>query len=175
VDHPLHPHAEVLIRPWRLAAFVAGSIAFVELLVLVVIGGGALVEAVSSRVEVAAREHALATPKAEKPQPTTPAKREAAKLPRTKTVVLVLNGNGRTGAAAAAAARVRRDGYKIGAVGNARHTGYSHDLVMFRPGFAGEGRRLAHDLGVGTRRVGPLDGIRIGELGRAHTVLVLGA
>jgi hypothetical protein len=70
---------------------------------------------------------------------------------------------------------VTRDGYKIGAVGNARHTGYSHDLVMFRPGFAGEGRRLAHDLGVGTRRVGPLDGIRIGELGRAHTVLVLGA
>ena len=165
----------MLVRPWRLAALVAGSIALVELLVLLAIGGGALVGTVSSRLEAAAKEHALATPKAGKPKPATPAKREAAKLPRSKTVVLVLNGNGRTGAAAAAAARVKRDGYKIGAVGNAPHTGFRHDLVMFRPGFSGEARRLAHDVGIGARRVSPLDGVRLRDLGRAHAVLVLGA
>jgi LytR cell envelope-related transcriptional attenuator len=175
VDHPLHPSVDVLVRPWRLAAFVAGSIALVELLVLLAIGGGALVGAVSSRLDAAAKEHALATPQAGEPKPTTPAKRESAELPRSKTVVLVRNGNGRTGAAAAAATRVRRDGYKIGAVGNAPHTGFPHDLVMFRPGFSGEARRLAHDMGVGPRRVSPLDGIRLRDLGRAHAVLVLGA
>ena len=165
----------MLVRPWRLAAFVAGSIALVELLVLLVIGGGALVDFASTRLETAAKQHALATPKADKPKPATPTKREAAKLPRSKTVVLVLNGNGRTGAAAAAATRVRSDGYKIGAVGNAPHTGFPHDLVMFRPGFSGEARRLAHDIGIGMRRVSPLDGIRLRDLGRAHAVLVLGA
>jgi LytR cell envelope-related transcriptional attenuator len=175
VDHPLQSPVDVLVRPWRLAALVAGCIAVVELLILLAIGGGALLDSVSSRLEVAAKQQALATPRADKPKPTTPAKREAAELPRTKTVVLVLNGNGRTGAAAAAAARVKRDGYKIGAVGNAPHTGFPHDLVMFRPGFSGEGRRLAHDLGIGTRRVSPLDGIRLRDLGRAHAVLVLGA
>ena len=175
MDHPLQPPVDVLVRPWRLAALVAGSIAVVELLVLLAIGGGALVDSVSSRLEAAAKQHALATPKADKPKPTTPAKREAAELPRSKTFVLVLNGNGRTGAAAAAADRVKRNGYKIGGVGNAPHTGFPHDLVMFRPGFSGEGRRLAHDLGVGTRRVSPLDGIRLRDLGRAHAVLVLGA
>jgi LytR cell envelope-related transcriptional attenuator len=175
VDHPLQPPVDVLVRPWRVAAFVAGSIALVELLVLLVIGGGALVDFASSRLDAAAQQHALATPKADKPRPATPAKREAAKLPRSKTFVLVLNGNGRTGAAAAAAQRVKHDGYKIGGVGNAPHTGFPHDLVMFRPGFAGEARRLAHDLGVGSRRVSPLDGIRLRDLGRAHAVLVLGA
>jgi hypothetical protein len=173
VDHPLHPPVELLVRPWRTAAFVAGSVALVELLILLVIGGGALVETVSARVELAAKEHALATPKLDRQQPTTPTKREAAELPRAKTIVVVLNGNGRTGAAAAAARRVKRNGYKVGAVGNAPHTGFAHDLVMFRPGFSGEARRLARDFG--TKRVGPLDGIRIGELGRAHAVIVLGA
>ncbi len=178
MDHPLQPPASIsraLDHPWRLAALVAGSIALLELFVLLAIGGGALVEAVSSRVEIAAREHALASPGNDKQKPASHAraKPEAPKLPRSKTVVLVLNGNGRTGAAAAAATRVKRDGYKIGAVGNAPHTGFAHDLVMFRPGFAGEGRRLAHDYG--TRHVGPLDGLRVRDLGRAHAVLVLGA
>ena len=40
-------------------------------------------------------------------------------------------------------------------------------------GFAGEGRRLAKDLGV--KQVGPLDGMRASELGRAQVVFILGA
>jgi hypothetical protein len=174
VDHPLPP-PDVLVRPWRVAAFVAASIAAVELLLLLAIGGSSLAHAVSSRVEIAARDHALAP--AKKHEPATSTRKRTppapAKLPRDKTVVLVLNGNGRTGAAATAAARVTGRGYKIGAVGNAGRTDFPQSFVMFKPGFSGEGRRLAHDLGL--KRVGPLDGMRINELGRAHAVLILGA
>jgi hypothetical protein len=85
---------------------------------------------------------------------------------------MVLNGNGRHGAAAAAASRVRRHGYRIRSVGNASRMSYSHSLVMFRPGYEGEGRRLAHDLGV--RLVGPLDGIRPAQLHGAQAVLIIG-
>lgn len=174
MDHPLAP-PDALVRPWRLAAFIATSIAAVELLLLLVIGGGALVEMVSDRVQLAARERALAPAATHKSKPATrkPTPVAAAKLTRRKTVVLVLNGNGRTGAAATAAARVRSEGYKIGAVGNAPHSDFASSLVMFKPGFAGEGRRLARDLGV--KQVGPLDGLRVRDLGEAHAVFILGA
>jgi hypothetical protein len=175
VDHPLQP-PDALVRPWRLAAFVAASIAAVELLLLLGIGGGALAGALSDRLQLEATERALAPvarPDKAKPAARKPAPVAAAKVPRGKTVVLVLNGNGRTGAAAAAASRVKSEGYRVGAVGNAARTDFSQSLVMFKPGFAGEGRRLARDLGV--RRVGPLDGIRVRDLGKAHAVFILGA
>jgi hypothetical protein len=44
---------------------------------------------------------------------------------------------------------------------------------MYRAGFAPEALRLARDLGI--RMVGPLDGIRSGQLGGAHAVVVVGA
>jgi LytR cell envelope-related transcriptional attenuator len=175
VDHPLPP-PDLLVRPWRVAAIVAASIAAVELLVLLAIGGGELAQAVSSRVQVAAKEHALAPAKHERKPAAgkrNSAKPQVAKLARGKTVVLVLNGNGRTGAAAEAASRVMREGYRVGAVGNAPRTDFQRTFVMFKPGFAGEGRRLARDLGVG--RAGPLDGMRVKDLGRAHAVVILGA
>ena len=56
-------------------------------------------------------------------------------------------------------------------IGNAA-TIMPHSLVMFRPGFAGEGRRLARDLHV--RIVRPLDGMRTSRLLGAHLVLILG-
>jgi hypothetical protein len=170
VDHPLAAQ-DALVRPWRLAAYIAGGIAAAELLLLLVIGGGALVQTVSQRVQLAARERALAAPHKQ----AVKRKREpaaAAKTPRRRTVVMVLNGNGRTGAAASAASRVRSRGYRIGAVGNAPRTDFARNLVMYKPGYVGEGRRLAHDLGV--KQVGPLDGIRARELGRAQIVFILG-
>jgi hypothetical protein len=100
-----------------------------------------------------------------------PAPAPVAKVPRSRTIVLVLNGNGRTGAAATAASRVQSRGYKIGAVENAPRQ-VERSLVMYKPGFAGEGTRLGKDLGV--ELVGPLDGMRVGELGRAHVVFILG-
>ena len=97
----------------------------------------------------------------------------AAKLPRTKVRVLVLNGNGRQGAAAVAAARVHGRGYKIGGVANAPSSDFGRSIVMYRPGFVGEGKRLGRDLGVTT--VTPLDGIRVRQLHGAHLVFILGA
>jgi hypothetical protein len=173
VDHPLAA-PDTLVRPWRLAAYIAGAIAVAELLLLLVIGGGALIETVSQRVQLEARQRALAPPKpAEQGVIRKQAPIPAAKTPRGRTVVMVLNGNGRTGAAASAAARVRSRGYRLGTVGNASSTDFARSLVMYKPGFAGEARRLAKDLRV--KQVGPLDGIRARDLGRAHVVFILGA
>jgi hypothetical protein len=172
VDHPLSP-TEALVRPWRTAAYVAVAIAAVELVLLLLLGGGALLDAASARLQLEARDHALASPRgSQKPSVRKPEPAPAAKRSRSATVVLVLNGNGRTGAAAAAAARVTGRGYRIGRVGNASRSDFARSIVMYRPGFVGEGRRLAKDLGV--KQVGPLDGMRAGDLGRAHVVFILG-
>jgi len=177
VDHPLAA-PETLVRPWRTAAYVAAGIAAFELVLLLVIGGAALLDATASRLRLEARDHALA-PAASRSsaerKPATQVRRPAAvaQQSRSDTIVLVLNGNGRTGAAAGAAARVKGKGYRIGRVGNASRTDFGRSLVMYRPGFEGEGRRLARDLGV--RQVGPLDGMRVPSLGRAHLVYILGS
>jgi hypothetical protein len=177
VDHPLHaPPAstEALVRPWRKAAYVAIAIAAFELLLLLAIGGGKLTGLVADRIEGAARQqvlapekHVLVPPVVRKPAAAT----AVAKRPRSKTVVMVLNGNGRTGAAASAASRIQSRGYRVGTVTNAPRQ-VARSIVMYRPGFAGEGRRLGKDLGVG--RVIPLDGMRASALGGAHVVFILG-
>lgn len=170
MDHPL-PAPDALIRPWRTAAYIAAAVAVAELLLLVVIGGGALMGALSDRLQLAAHERVLAPMPQTKPAVHKPAPVPRARVPRSRTVVMVLNGNGRTGAAALAASRVRSRGYTIGTVGNAAQQ-VSRSLVMYKPGFAGEGRRLGKDLGV--KLVVPLDGMRSRQLGRAHVVFVLG-
>jgi hypothetical protein len=173
VDHPLTAPDSPTI-PWRTVAYVATAIAVFELMVLLVLGGTSLVTTVSNRVEKAAVERALETPlpdKNAKATIRTPAK-VAAKLPRTQVRVLVLNGNGRQGAAATAAARVQQRGYRIGGVANASRTNFARSIVMYRPGFIGEGRRLARDLGV--KQVTPLDGMRLSQLNGAHVVFILG-
>ena len=104
---------------------------------------------VSDRVELAAQEHVLAPHAADAArgsQSPRPSPRRS--CPRSKTVVLVLNGNGRTGAAAAAASRVTARGYRIGAVANAPRQRLARSIVMYRPGFAGEGSASGKDLGV---------------------------
>lgn len=172
MDHPL-PVPDALIRPWRTAAYIAAAVAVAELLLLVVIGGGALMGALSDRLQLAAQERVLAPvpSRQTKPAALKSAPVPTAKVPRSRTVVMVLNGNGRTGAAAAAASQVRSRGYKIATVGNASRQ-VARSLVMYKPGFAGEGSRLGKDLGV--KLVGPLDGLRAKDLGRAHVVFILG-
>ena len=171
MDHPL-PVPDALIRPWRTAAYIAAAVAVAELLLLVVIGGGALMGALSDRLQLAAQERVLAPAPQIKPAARKATPVPVAKVPRSRTVVMVLNGNGQTGAAAAAASRVQSHGYKVGTVGNAPRQ-VSRSLVMYKPGFAGEGTRLGKDLGV--KLVSPLDGMRAGELGRAHVVFILGS
>jgi hypothetical protein len=172
VDHPLAA-PDALVRPWRTAAYIAVAIAAFELLLLLVLGGGKLAGWASDRMQLAARQHVAAP--VHKARATTPTRKQApvavAKRPRSKTVVLVLNGNGRTGAAASAASRVHARGYKIGKVTNAPER-VPRSIVMYKPGFAGEGKRLGKDLGV--RLVTPLDGMRARDLGRADVVFILG-
>ena len=173
MDHPL-PAPDALVRPWRTAAYVAVAIAAVELLLLLVIGGGKLAGWATHRMQLAAQQR-VAAPIHHKAQAPAVQRKQSppavAKRPRSRTVVLVLNGNGRTGAAASAASRVQGRGYRVGNVTNAPEL-VPRSIVMYKPGFAGEGRRLGKDLGVSL--VTPLDGMRPKDLGRAQLVFILG-
>ncbi len=174
VDHPIRlDRAELAVRPWRTATLVVAGIAALELVLLVMIGGALLAKPDHpARKAAPAKAKAVTTTHAAKHAPVKATKAVAAELPRRKVTVLVLNGNGRQGAAAAAASRVSRRGYRIGLVANAPSHDYATSLVMYRPGFQGEAKRLARDLGV--KVVSPLDGVRPGQLHGAQAVLILG-
>jgi hypothetical protein len=171
VDAPL-TNPEALVRPWRIASLVAA----VELVLLV----GAALLLLAKPLAHAVRHHAessVLTPAAKKPAAKTVrhhvVKLAAPRLLRSQTEVLVLNGNGRTGAASSAAATLAGMGYRVGGKGNAKRQDYATSVVMYRKGYAAEGRRLATDLHV--RVVGPLDGLKPSALHGAQLAVVLGA
>jgi hypothetical protein len=176
VDHPIRlDRVEIAVRPWRTATVLIAVVAAIELVLLIVAGGALLARSAvdDARPAKKAKPTATATASAKAPAAAAPkAKVVPAELPRRKVRVVVLNGNGRQGAAASAASRVSSRGYRIGVVGNAARHDYAQSIVMYRRGFEGEGRRLAHDLGV--KVVGPLDGMRQGQLHGAHAVFILG-
>jgi len=153
------------VRPWRTAAVVASGVAAVELLALIVTATFLLGHSVTT--------HGAAAAKAASTKPATKTPAARAILPRTRTRVIVLNGNGQAGAAASEAAAIRSRGYRISAVGNAPQSTHGPTLVMYRPGFAAEGHRLARDAGIGI--VTALNGLRPSSLQRAQLVIVLGA
>ena len=157
------------IRPWRTAAVVASGVAVVELVVLIILGAFLIARPFAHRSTRVARHVETAPPAAAttKPKPHRPAI-----LPRGRTRVTVLNGNGETGAAATEADAVRARGYKISFVGNAPQPVTGPSLVMYRPGFAAEGKRLAHDTGL---VASVIDGLKPSLLGRAQVAIVLGS
>ncbi len=187
MNYPLPLDRIQTAQQWRTVTLVVCAVAAVELVLLLVLGGALLVKpadpadvvrtrpifeaAKPGQATAPAVKAAIATKTATRHK--TPSGSLGAELPRRKVHVLVLNGNGRQGAAASAASRVSRRGYKITAVANAPTHDYVHSIVLYRPGFKGEARRFAKDMGV--RIVGPLDGMRPGQLHGAHTVLILGA
>ena len=156
-----------LVRPWRTATLLAAGIAALELVLLLTIAFIAFAPPLSGRSD----DHAVAPAPRVRAEPAPQSSRPA--LPRADTSVLVLNGNGRAGAAAAEAVEVRSHGYVIGGVGNAPRSDYTRTIVMYRPGYRGEGMRLARDLGVET--AAPLDGLRLPDLMGAHLAVVLGS
>ena len=158
-------------QPWRAAAIVAAAIAAVELVLLVLLGLAAVARPLATAVETQAKERALA-PKRAAPAPGRAAV-PPARLPRTRTSVIVLNGNGVTGAAGNAASLVRSLRYLVAGTANAPRTDFRRSLVMYRPGFRGEAFRLADDLNV--KRVVPLDGLRAADLRGAHVALIVGS
>jgi hypothetical protein len=157
------PSFDALVRPWRTATVVVSLVAAAELLVLIVVGIALLGKPLTRHVRAAAKEEVLGAP--DRKQALQP-------LPRKRTRVVVLNGNGLAGAAGATADRVRSKGYPIARVGNASRTNHATSVVMYRPGRRPEGERLARDLGIDV--VGPLDGMRLRSIGRAHAVLIVG-
>jgi hypothetical protein len=164
-----------VVRPWRTAAIVAGSVAALELILL--IGAAALIFA--KPISRVIRHHAAttsATPvKAvhhvhrRRPHPPPP----KPKLARKETKVFVLNGNGRNGVAHSTARKLGALGYEIAGADNAPRQDYATTVVMYRPGYRAEGLRLAHD--VHAKIVGPLDGLRASALDGGQLALILGA
>ena len=153
---------------WRTATIVVTTIAALEFVALAGVAVALLGNPLADHFGTSpAKAAAPRKPVPIRPLPTKPT------LDRSDTVVMVLNGNGRAGAAAAAAQRLRARGYLIGDVGNATRSDYTHTLVMYRPGYAAEAARLAHDERV--RIVSPLDGMRPNQLMGAHLVLVVGS
>jgi hypothetical protein len=165
VEHaqPLRP-----VFPWRLATLVFAAIAVFELLALIAIGA----------VHLAPSAHRTAARTTHVQKHVAPPVRHVAVAPphplraRSAISVLVLNGNGVQGAAAVEAARLQSLGYAPGAARNAPRHDYAQSLVLYKPGFVQEARRLAHDTGV--RLVSPIDGITPARLRGSQLVLILG-
>ena len=166
--------------PWRSAAFIAATVATVELVILLIVGIWLFGKFFSDEVTKATDPTTVARAAVERQleasgvQQEPAAKTAGAKqlLPREETSVLVLNGNGVSGAADKAARKARKKDYVIAGTGNAASDDYPRSIVMYRPGYEAEARRLAKDVDI--RRVVPLDGMRKGELQGAHVALIIG-
>ena len=77
--------------------------------------------------------------------------------PRSSVSVLVLNGNGVSGAAGSLATRLGASGYRSATAADAPRQDYARSVVLYRPGWVREARRLAHDAGVHGRRAARRD------------------
>jgi hypothetical protein len=153
-------------QTWRKAAMAVTVFAALELVALAGLGMALLGNPLSHHLKAeaaAAAEPRVRTGPAALPTKTT--------LKRAETSVIVLNGNGRAGAASTAADRLSARGYLIASTGNAPERS-PRTMVMYRRGYAAEGKRLARDLRV--RLVTPLDGMRPSQLMGAHLVLIIG-
>jgi hypothetical protein len=180
MDHYAPTHD--LTQPWRTRTMVVTAIAAVELVALVAVGvvflgkgwfqserASAVRSATHHHVATTATTHRTTPPPPAKTQPAAPAK---PLLPRARTTVLVLNGNGLAGAAGAEARLLQSHGYPVTSVGNAKRNDYATSLVLYRPGYAGEAQRLAHDAHIAD--VSPLDGLLPSQLGSARVAVIVG-
>ena len=103
-----------------------------------------------------------------------PKQQEATPLrPRSRVSVLVLNGNGASGVAGTTATRLLGRGYHSATATNAAVDNYATSLVLYRPGWEREARRLARDAGI--RLVAALDGRLPAGSERDQLVVILGA
>jgi hypothetical protein len=152
--------------PWRAAALAVGAVALVELAALLVFAGVRLVHVHHAIAETSP----VATTPAPVQPPTTPAKTHPLQ-PRAHVSVLVLNGNGIAHAAGTEADRLLAKGYGHTSAADAPSR-YARSLVLFRPGWQTEARRLARDAGI--RVVAPLDGRLPRSENRYRLVLILG-
>ena len=164
--------------PWRGAALVALAVALLELMALLALAGVRLAPPrhVAQQPSTTPAAHAKpAAAKTKRPPVHKPAVVRFAATPlraRSRISILVLNGNGITHAAATEAAALLRRGYHAATSADAPNHDYARSLVLFGPGYAREGRRLAHELDV--KIVGPLDGMTPSQLKGSQLVVILG-
>ena len=170
MDHPTHLAREL---PWRTTALVAAAVAAIELLLLVTVATVSVAKPLLERDGRATRRAAKDSPAAAAARNAVAPAPVAARLARSQTSVIVLNGNGASGAASEKADWIRTKGYAIAGTANAPRTDFARSVVMYRPGFEGEAQRLAKDFGVA--RVSPLDGLAPADLGGAKIAFVVGA
>jgi hypothetical protein len=169
-------HAPSLARPfpWRTATIVVGTLAAIELVALALVGGTRLAHFFRPATHTppaatAPAAHRTATHVKPMKLPAIPSH---PLLPRSRVSVLVLNGNGVTGAAAAEAGRLQARGYPLPTAKDAARHDYARSMVLFRPGYAAEARRLARDAGI--RLVSPVDGVGKAQLRGSPLVVILG-
>jgi hypothetical protein len=150
-------HAHPLDRqfPWRLAALVASALALAILAGLVLTHRSAQTRPVSDTGRVPTR------------QAVTPLRA------RSVVSVLVLNGNGTSGAAGTEATTILARGYRHAIPGDAPQLDYARSLVLFRPGWQREAKRLARDVKIPT--VATLDGRVAPEYAHVPLIVILGA
>jgi hypothetical protein len=158
--------AHDLIRPWRRATIAVSAVAAIEFVLVAGLAVALLGNPLAHHLQASAKAAREPLRRTALPKPT-----QKATLARSDVSVIVLNANGRRGAAHAAADQVSARGYAVGDVGNAPNPS-ARTLIMYRPGYAGEGARLGRDLHV--RLVRPLDGLRPSQLMGSHLVLILG-
>jgi hypothetical protein len=161
-------HAQPFQRPfpWRAAALAACALALAELAALLALAGIRLVHShPASQARLEQTRPVPGTGQARKGQPV-------AVRPRSRVSILVLNGNGVAHAAGNEATRLLRLGYHRADAADAP-THYASSLVLFRPGWEREAKRLARDARI--RTVTPLDGHLVGAGGRHQVVVVLGS
>jgi LytR cell envelope-related transcriptional attenuator len=176
MDAPL-PAPDALIRPWRTATLVASLVAAIELVLLIGLALLLLAKPLAHAMQHHAQAAAFKPAVKKKAAPAT-VKRvhhtvPKAKHPRSATGVFVFNGNGVSGAASSAASKLSGLGYRVRGKTNAKRQDYATTVVMYAPGYEGEGRRLARDLHV--KVVGPLDGMKRAALHGGQLAVVLGA
>ena len=151
-------HVQPLQRPfpWHLATLVASALVLAILAGLVLTHRPGRTRPVSDTGRVPTRQTAL------------PPLR-----PRAAISVLVLNGNGVSGAAGGEATGLLAQGYRRAIPGDAPSLDYARSLVLFRPGWQREARRLGRDARIAT--VAPLDGRVAREYASVPLVVILGA
>jgi hypothetical protein len=176
------PTQPLAAHTWRTRTYIVSGIAGIELLALiavaiVLLGRGWFEHERANRVAQTRAQQAAAAAKADaKPARPAPTHHSSAPakplLTRARTTVLVLNGNGRDGAAGAEASVLRAHRYSVTEVGNAKRNDYAASIVMYRPGYDREARRLSQDLKIPI--VSPLDGVRASQLHGARLLLIIG-
>jgi hypothetical protein len=176
------PIPDLATHTWRTRTYIVSGIAGFELVALIAIavvllGRGWFEDQRAARVAETRQQQAAAAHEKAKPAKPAVTPRHAATptkplLTRPHTTVLVLNGNGRDGAAGAEASMLRAHNYRVTAVGNAKRSDYASSIVMYRPGYDREARRLARDAQISI--VGPLDGVQASQLHGARLLLIIG-